>query len=295
MNDFLYRGLIKGLNIRFAYANTPTLCNEVITRHDCDPVVGHIMSRALTAGVLCSPILNGDERYTINWQYPGPIGKVIVDVGAQADVRGTSAVKHLMDQVETEADVYGDSGHISLIKSTEKLTLNSGTTQATILDIVTDLCMFFSISDQLETDMYIAVGFNPDPKKPVDICQGMLLQAMPGCDYEAMERIRNRMHHENFKTLMAQQPESDNHFEKLLQAILKDEEQQAEYEIHACNEPQFKCRCNHDKTLNVLRTLNENDVKEIEAHGEDVKVACQFCSTVYLFSPQEVRKVVIGD
>ena len=295
MNDFLYRGLIKNYNIRFAYAYTPALCNESILKHNSGPLVSHLLSRALTAGVLCSPTLNGSERCSVTWQYPGPIQKVIVDFGAEGDVRGTTSVKQLMGQVSTEADIYGDSGSLSVIKSNDKIILSSGTTQASLLDVVDDLNFYFSVSEQLETDMYIAVGFNPNPQKPVDICQGLLLQAMPDCDFEAMERLRLRLHSDEFKKLMAQHPENDNHFELLFKELFKDEENTPEYEIHASKQPGYKCTCSREKTQNALKTLSQHDVEDIEAKGEDIQVICQFCSTPYSFSPADIRKTVLGE
>ena len=294
MNDFLYRGLIKEFNIRFTYAYTPAVCNEAVIKHNCGPLVSHLLSRALTSGVLCSPTLGDNERYSITWQYPGPIGKVIVDVGNEADVRGTTTVKQLMGQVASEADVYGDSGHISVIKSNTKMILSSGTTQATLLDVVSDLNFYFSVSEQLETDMYIAVGINPDPKNPVDFCQGILLQAMPDCDFEAMDRLRHKLQSKKFRQLMAQHPENDNHFELIFKELLADEATKPQNEIHACKQPEYKCTCSREKTQNVLRTLNADDVKDIEEKGDNLQVICQFCSTPYSFTPAEVRKIVLA-
>ena len=84
MNDFLYRGLIKDFNIRFAYAHTTKVSNDLVKTHNACPLVSHILSRAATAGVLCSPTLGEGERYAFTVNYPGPIGKVIIDAGAEA-------------------------------------------------------------------------------------------------------------------------------------------------------------------------------------------------------------------
>jgi molecular chaperone Hsp33 len=291
MKDFLYRGLIKDINVRFAYALTTDVANTAIKKHDCDPITGHVLSRALTSGILCSPTLGDDERASITWQYPGPLKKVLVDFGCDSDVRGTTAVKQLMTQVNSEAEVYGDTGSLSILKSNPKSVVSSGTSEAIMMDVVSDLCYFFSISEQLETDMYIAVGFNQDPQNPVDLCQGVLLQAMPDCDYEALEKMRIVLHSTEFKSLVAQQPENDNYFENVLNELLKDQDEKPEFEIHLCSQPEFKCLCSRAKTKNILKTLGPEDVKDIIAKGDDVKVACHFCSEMYSFTPQEVASV----
>ena len=104
MEDFLYRGLVKDLNVRFSYALTTQVANTAIKKHGCCPVAGHLLSRTLTAGLLCSPTLGDDERTSITWQYPGPLQKIVVEFGTQADVRGTIAAKHLMGTVESELE-----------------------------------------------------------------------------------------------------------------------------------------------------------------------------------------------
>ena len=289
MEDFLYRGLIKDYNIRFAYALTTQVANRAVLSHGCDPVVAHLLSRSLNAGVLCSPTLTEDERATVTWAYPGPIGKVQVDFGANADVRGMSKAKTLMNIVNSEAEVYGDTGSVQIMKSSGHLVLSNGTCEGPIMDSVGDLCYFFSVSEQLETDMYISVGFNPDPEKPVDLCQGLMLQAMPDCDFEALDRLRKKLHSEGFRALLNTKPEADAQI-KVLEELLSEEESNPVYEIYPCNKPEFKCRCSREKTQNILTTLSKHDVEDIVAKGEDVAVSCQFCSTVYSFTPQEVKE-----
>ena len=289
MKDILYRGLIKDCNVRFSYASTTVLANEAVLSHKCDPVVSHLLSRALTAGVLLSPTLGEDERATITWNYPGPIGKIVVDFGVTGDVRGMTRAKSLMDEVSSEAEIYGDTGNLQIMRFNSKQLLSNGTCEAPLMDAVSDLCYFYSVSEQLETDMYIAVGFNPDPENPVNICQGIMLQAMPDCDHEALDRIRKTLNSEAFKKLINTKTED---VETLLKELLSGEDSALEYELYPCNEPHFKCTCSREKTMNVLSTLGPADVKDIVAKGDNVNVACHFCSKLYSFTPDEVKNAV---
>jgi molecular chaperone Hsp33 len=292
MNDFLYRGLIKDFNIRFAYAHTTVLSNELVKTHNCCPLVSHIISRAATVGILCSPTLGAGERYSFTLAYPGPIGKIIIDAGADADVRTTTSAKQLMGTVESEQEIYQDTGSVNFMRADQRRVINNGTCEAPMMDVVSDICYYFSVSEQLETDMYVAVGFNPDPENPVALCQGILLQAMPDCNFEALDRMRARLHSDDFKSLVSKSPEVDNNFEWLLKELLKDEETLPVYEIYGAPQPHFKCTCSRERTSKLLQTLNADDLKDIVAKKENVKVSCQFCSTSYEFTPEEVVKVV---
>jgi molecular chaperone Hsp33 len=288
MKDFLYRGLIRDLNIRFAYALTTEVANTAVTSHNCDPVAAHLLSRSLNAGVLCSPTLSENERATITWSYPGPIGKIQIDVGASADIRGMTRAKQLMDIVSSEADIYGDTGNVQMMKSNDFKVLSNGTCEAPMMDAISDLCYYFALSEQLETDMYISVGFNADPEKPVALCQGLLLQAMPDCDYEAMEKLRLTLHSDKIKNILNSLPENDSHI-KIIEKLIEDIDSSPIYEIYPCHQPEFRCLCSREKTANVLTTLNKEDVADIVNQNENIVVSCQFCSTKYEFSPSDVK------
>ena len=54
MNDLLYKGHFKGLDIAFTYAVTTAAVNEAVVRHDCDPAAAHVLGRAMTGALLAA-------------------------------------------------------------------------------------------------------------------------------------------------------------------------------------------------------------------------------------------------
>ena len=286
--DFLYRGLFTQSNIRFSYALTSELANTAILQHQTDPVASHILCRGLTAAALTSPQLTEEEKFSFQWDYTGPLSRITIEAAADAKVRGYTNQKNLIGLAETEEELYGEKGTLSVIKSTSKRVLNSGTAEATLFDIVDDLSYYFSVSNQNETDVVTKLHFRPNPESPVEISQGVLLQAMPDCDYEVLEKMRANMRSVKFQELLASQPETDNYFELLIREMTDGLDEQA-YEIYACNKPQFYCSCDKNKTLNVIRTLDNTEIQEIIDKGETVKVNCDFCSTTYDFDSNDLK------
>lgn len=81
MNDLLYKGHFKGLDIAFTYAVTTQAVNESIVRHNCDPAAAHILGRATTGALLAAAILrrgsgsmhagNTRARSRPSWPMPG--------------------------------------------------------------------------------------------------------------------------------------------------------------------------------------------------------------------------------
>ena len=87
-SDFLIRGVISGLNIRFSFVETTATVTEAIMVHSADPLCALTFGKALTIGTLISPLLNGNEKYSIKWEYEGLLGSILVDVNSDCEVRG---------------------------------------------------------------------------------------------------------------------------------------------------------------------------------------------------------------
>ncbi|WDE96159.1 Hsp33 family molecular chaperone HslO [Lentisphaera profundi] len=292
MNDFLYRGIVEGLNARFSAVHATKAVETGIIKHNCDPVSGLLLCRALGTGLLISPLLQDDHRFTISWQYDGPIGKMVVDVGANSDVRGLITNTNLATATASVAQAYGENGQISVVRSSSKILISSSTTEAQLLELSDDLGFFFSTSEQVETELTVATNFRPDPENPVSLCQGFLLQALPGCDLEKLDRARQRMKSAAFRDLLDTAPELDNHVEKLIQLLFDEDESNQEYSIHSCPTPVFQCNCSKEKTFGALRTLNLEELIESRDKKEEIAVSCHFCSTRYSFDHNDLQILI---
>lgn len=285
--DVLYRGILDELNIRFSYAVVTDVANAAVLAHDCDPLSAHILSRALCAGVLTAPLLNEDERYTLRWNYTGVCRNVVIDVGAAGQIRGFVVPTDLLMQVNSEEEVYGESGTVAVIKSTVEQVLNSGTVEAGLLDPVDDLAFFLSLSDQVETGMAALVAFAQDVERPVRLCQGVMIQALPECDLEAFDEIRKRLGQSAVRKLLENAPRVDNHFELVAQALAGDAA--LTWSLFQSDRPEFRCACNHEQILQVVRTLHESDIADQIAKGDDLRITCQFCGRLHTITPDELR------
>ncbi len=293
MNDFLYRGLLAGQDIRFSYALTTGISNHAVLVHECDPVAAHLLCRALTAGVLAAPLLSEDERFSLYWRYNGAFRNIIVELGAAADARCLIGEPHLIDKIENESQIYGTEGTVSVIRSLPTRQLNTGTVAAGLLDVVEDLAFFFSTSDQNETGMTVLIGFSPDVEKPVSLCQGMLLQALPGCNLERFDRLRRAMQEESFRALLATPPSADNHIERLVQALeTLSGETASPPTVHECEGPTYDCGCSREKTLRVLQAMGEAELRQAIVDGETITIRCHFCNEAYLFGGEDLRRAL---
>ncbi len=295
--DFLVRGSINNLDIRFAFADTTKTTSDGIILHDTDPASSHYFGRALTSAILISPLLEGEEKYSLTWAYQGAMNSIVVDVLSNAQVRGITKTPHLTELASEEKDIYGDEGKISLIKSENGKILNSGVTEAGLLDVSDDIAMFFCISDQIETEIETAISFVPNIEKPVDIATGIMLQAMPNCNLLEFEKIRKKIKEPKFKELLLNKNlPTEKKTWKVFEYILNDGnssfaelENDNDISYTFSHTPQYKCPCSYDKFKASLYTLGKPELEEIFKTQPSLNIKCEFCTKNYTFAKSDLK------
>jgi molecular chaperone Hsp33 len=283
-SDFLRRGTLLDGQVRVAHTVTTALAAEAVRLHDLEPVAAHCLARALTCGALFSPLLGDDERVTLRWKYEGALDSIIVETGNTADLRGTIQPGDL-HTADDPAILYGDGGTIAIIRSDSR-GQRSSVSEASLLDITDDLSFSFVASDQIETEIVVLVAFNADPENPVALCQGVLLQAMPGCDLEQFEQLRKGLRSSQTRDLLGQMPNLDAPSDAILASLPLVADSASE--LHDATAPRFSCSCSRERTLSAISSLPATERAEIRAGDEAINVVCHFCATSYAFEPQEI-------
>lgn len=279
MNDRLFKGHFKGLDIAFSCALTTETVNNIVIRHDCDPLAAHILGRALTGALLSATVLPETQRLNVCWKYKGALKTIVVDAGSDGTVRAFISPTQLGEPKDM-MELYGDLGDLQTVVSREGTILNSGTAPVSLQDAVKDLAYYHCLSDQVETGMSALIGFNADPENPVKLCQGWMIQALPDCDLEYFERIRHRMETPKFRDLLSEPSDP----EKAAAVLVADESGFDGFYMEECSTPRFTCPCSKEKMGAVVRTLPIPERMEIVQKKEPLSVQCQFCNERYELS-----------
>jgi len=290
-SDYLVRGAINPLALRFSLAETTETVTEAVRLHDTDPVSTIILGQALTTAILASPLLEGDERYTFRWEYHGKLRRIITDVSAGGKVRGLISEPHLMTAARDENDIYGkEDGRISVIRADQGKIINSGTANAALLDVVDDTAFFFSTSDQIETEFESEIQLNPTPERPVERAVGMMLQALPGCDLVRFDQIRRDLHNDQVRRLLTDVMPSEKKLWKVLEAItgIAYPANNADLVYSFAPHPGYECTCSRERLRGAMLTLGTDELKKIFADGEQPGIKCEFCNRVYRFSREDL-------
>ena len=291
MNDFIYTGQVQNYHIGFTFAVTTEVVGQSVLMHNCDPVSAHLYGRALTAGLLAAQHLKQGEKYNFVWKYQGEVRTLVVDVKHDNGFRGFISPADLAGRGESTEKLLGDECRLDVVRSNKGRVVTASTAESILQDPVNDLCFFFSYSDQVETDMCVMIGFDHDTEHPVGLCQGLLLQALPDCDLELLERVRKRLSESTARELMSCRDQTDTYFENVLQAIFAGEESAPDLVYSGRPAPYVDCTCDAEKILFVANALPVEDREDILAKQEDLRIHCEFCNKTFSKTAEECAAI----
>ncbi len=283
-------GRFDDLNCAFVYCITTRCVDEAVVRHDCDPVSAHLLGRALTAAQLYATVQPERTRVNLLWTYEGTLRTLLVDTGQDGCLRGFISPRHIKGTVEDVDALYGDKGSLRVMLSRDDKVLQTSTTEVLLQDPVSDLAYHACISDQIETGITAMIAFRPDPVHPVSLCQGWMLQPLPGTDPALFDRLRREMGQPAFRDLMSRPNEADVYFEMLAKALLDGAGLTSGLSVRAAPPPRFQCTCDLEKMGAILRAIPIPERMQIVKAGEPLTVRCQFCNSAHNLSIEQCSR-----
>jgi len=295
-SDFLVRGTISDPPARFVFSETRQTVTAGILAHDADPVCADFFGRALTVAALMGALLKDGEKYTLRWEYKGPVGSLLVDVNTEGHIRGIPRTPHLADQAEVATGgLLGRDGTVTVVRSRNGRILGSGSAPAALLDIADDMGYFLATSDQVESEFVTVLEFNPSPENPVKVSAGFLLQPMPGAPLEEFDVLRKSIRTEAFRealfaTGLPWEPKLKSLIERILDtahpsgsALAKS---RLQYELGP--PPSYTCSCSPERMKAAIALLEKEELEEIFRAEGSAEVVCEFCRRSYRFAPDEI-------
>ena len=282
-SDYLMRVTVKNPAIRLALGRFDQLAAEGIIRHDADPVAGRLLAGGLASAALMTVLLGEGECYSIRISYDGPAAGMLLDARADGRVRGLVRNPHVMSSADSVEIACGDGGaSVAVTRSREGKVLNSGEVKTAFIMPSAALGYFLSVSDQVESEIRCEVLFQPDPAAPVRSADGVLLQAMPGCDLEEFSTLRQRLLEPPAGALLRDETTGPEEKLRTLLMLLCRTAQPPEYAVTMAEPARFACNCSGERMLETARQmLGEEDFRKLLEEKPDPVIRCQFCGNEY--------------
>lgn len=287
MSDYIVRATAADDAIRAFAITSRDMVEEGKNRHNTSPVVTAALGRMLSAGAMMGVMMKGeDDMLTLQIQGNGPMKGITVTADSKGNVKGFPNVADVMlpPNKDGKLDVGGaiDLGIMRVIKDMGLKEPYVGTVPLQTGEIAEDLTYYFATSEQVPSSVGLGVLMNKD--NTVAQAGGFIIQLMPFTSDEIIEKLEENIQNLPSVTTMLSDGKTP---EQILETVLNG----FEVTVHETIPTRFLCDCSSERVERSLRSLGEEDMKEIMAEGKPIEVKCQFCNKAYTYTVDELKEI----
>ena len=285
MKDYLVRGMtMDGFVKAVAIRSTQTV-RRGAEIHGTTPNATAAFGRCLTAASMMGNMQKVENgSMTLQIRGGGPIGTITVVSDPAGNVRGcmTESRVPLVEKFPGKLDVgatVGTDGTITVIRDLQMKEPYIGSTELVSGEIGDDVTAYFAQSEQTPTAC--ALGVLVDRDRSVKVAGGYLVQLLPGAPDEVIDKLEAGIQRAGAVTAML---ESGMTPEDILGQVCGD----LGVVFLETEEVEYKCYCSRNRVESALISLGRKELEEIKGEGSAFPVECQFCDTVYEFTPEDI-------
>ena len=273
MGDRIDRWMSGEGTVRILTATSTALVEEAARVAGSAPPVTDALGRLLTGVALLELAQSPMDRVQCSFDHGGSAGQLVADVWPGVQVRG-----RVENPSATVDPVVGASGELRISRHGFR---GGGVYQsrvpvagASIADALQQFCLE---SEQTVTLFSLASAL--DEQGGVLRAGGMLVQALPDCEREHLEKVTACLEQASFADLVQAGEEPHAATLALFDRI----------ELHVLgSDPLFyRCRCSLQRAVAAVTTLSEAELDEVRA-GSVEEVSCDFCGSVYRVGAAEL-------
>lgn len=285
--DELVKAIDKDREVRLVIARTTTVANELAIRHHMSPTVRAASGRLATGALLLASDLKMGNGVTIQVNGGGPVGDIVTVAEPQGTVRlyVENPAADVPSKRPGKLDVgrlVGTDGYIQVIKDMGLKQPFTGSVPLQTGEIGDDIAYYLLASEQIAS--LIAVGVLVDTDLTVLASGGLLIQALPGASDEKLALIEERIADVGpISNLMGEYEK----LEDILSLIMGRDS----FEVLDRYPVSFACKCGHEKIVNIIKNLPQEEINQTLEEMKMVEVRCNFCNETYIFTEEDVANI----
>ena len=289
MNDYLVRGMSMDGFVKVVAIRSTELVRRGAQIQGTTPNSTAAFGRALTAASMMGNMQKVENgSMTLQIRGGGPIGTITVVSDPVGNVRGcvTEPKVALVEKHPGKLDVgatVGTDGTITVIRDLQMKEPYIGSTPLISGEIGDDVTAYFAQSEQTPTAC--ALGVLVDRDRSVKVAGGYLLQLLPGAPDETIDALERGIKRAGAVTAMLEAGLSP---EDILGQVCGE----LGVVFMETTEVAYKCYCTRERVEGALISLGREELEEICGEGKTFPVECQFCDTVYEFTPENVKELL---
>ena len=289
MSDYIVRGMSMDGFVKVVAIRSTELVRRGAEIQKTTPNATAAFGRALTAASMMGNMQKVENgSMTLQIRGGGPIGTITVVSDATGNVRGcvTEPRVPLVEKYPGKLDVgatVGTDGTITVIRDLQMKEPYIGSTELVAGEIGDDVTAYFVQSEQVPTAC--ALGVLVDRDTSVKVAGGYLLQLLPGAPEETVSKLEEGIRRAGAVTPMLDAGMTP---EDILGQVCGD----LGVVFLETQEVSYKCYCSRERVESALISLGRQELTQIMEEGKPFPVECQFCDTVYTFTPEDVADLL---
>lgn len=289
MNDYIVRGMSMDGYVKVSGIRATEMVRRGAQIQKTSPNATAAFGRALAAASMMGNMQKVENgSMTMQIRGGGPIGTITVVSDAVGNVRGcvTEGNVPLVEKYPGKLDVgatVGTNGTLTVIRDMQMKEPYVGSTQLVSGEIADDVTAYFAQSEQIPTAC--ALGVLVDRDRSVKVAGGYLIQLLPGAPEETVDALEKGIQRAGAVTPMLEQGMTP---EEILGAVMGD----LGVLFLETTEVSYKCYCTRERVEAALISLGRKELAEIAQEGKAFPVECQFCDTVYTFTPEDIEALL---
>ena len=289
MQDYLVRGMTMDGFVKAVAIRSTELVRRGAEIQKTTPNATAAFGRALTAASMMGNMQKVENgSMTLQIKGGGPIGSIVCVSDPTGNVRGyvTNPNVPLTEKYPGKLDVgatVGIDGTLTVIRDLQMKEPYVGSVPLVSGEIGDDVTRYFAQSEQTPTAC--ALGVLVDRDLSVNVAGGYLIQLLPGAPEETIAAVEAGIQRAGAVTTMLAQGMTP---EDILGAVLGD----LGVVFMETTEVAYRCYCSRERVTAALISLGKKELTEIMEEGKTFPVECQFCDTVYKFSPNDVAGIL---
>ena len=289
MNDYLVRGMSMDGYVKVVAIRSTELVRRGATIHKTTPNATAAFGRALTAASMMGNMQKVENgSMTLQIKGDGPVGTIVCVSDPVGNVRGyvyepnVPLVEKYPGKLDVGATV-GTDGMLTVIRDLQMKEPYVGSVPLVSGEIGDDVTAYFAQSEQTPTAC--ALGVLVDTDCSVKVAGGYLIQLLPGAPDETIDKVEAGIKRAGAVTAML---EAGLTPEDILGQVCGD----LGVVFMETTPVEYKCYCTRERVEAALISLGKKELAEIMAEGKEFPVECQFCDEKYVFTPQDIEKLL---
>lgn len=287
--DYIVRAMTKDGFVKAAAITSAGIVERARCIHKMTPTATAALGRVLTAASMMGNMQKVENgALTLQIKGGGPLGTILATSDAEGNVRGyvQNPGITLLEKYAGKLDVgaaVGTDGMLTVIRDLQMKEPYIGSIKLVSGEIAEDVTAYFAQSEQIPTACALGVLVAEDHR--VRAAGGYLLQLLPGAPDDTIDRLEAGIREAGPVTPLLDAGITP---EELLRRVMPG----CELEIFDCEPVEYRCYCSRERVTSTLIAIGRKDLQEIVDDGKPIRIECQFCDTVYTFTPREIAELL---